>query len=195
MKPNSEVRGGDKLEKRLIEIQKRLMSKKRVLVGLPASSGNYEDGASIVVIGATHEFGGEISHPGGTSYGYRTQEDAETGKVSFLAKGEGFMVLGVTKPHKIVIPERSFLRAPLRQNKDNLKKAFASLARQVAQGKITAYQMLDQVGSRAVGYCKEAIESGISPPNARSTIRSKGSSTPLVDEGIMKNTLTHIVED
>ncbi|MEY8709497.1 hypothetical protein [Mangrovibacter phragmitis] len=155
MKVNTEVRGGEKLAKKLKQIQDRLTSKKRVLIGLPAGSGIYEDGAPIAVIGAVHEFG---------------SADGRT-------------------------PERSFLRVPLRQNVDNIKKGFASLSRQVTRGEISAFQMLDQMGARAAGYCKEAIETGIAPANAPSTIKRKGSATPLIDKGILKNAITHVVED
>lgn len=55
--------------------------------------------------------------------------------------------------------------------------------------------MLDQMGARAAGYCKEAIETGIAPANAPSTIKRKGSATPLIDKGILKNAITHVVED
>ncbi|MGP2977758.1 hypothetical protein ACTVLL_11495 [Serratia nevei] len=155
MKINAEVRGGEKLAKKLKQIQDRVTSKKRVLVGLPAGSGNYEEGAPIVVIGAVQEFGS--------------------------ADGR--------------VPERSFLRVPLRQNQDNIKKGFAALSRKVVKGEISAFQMLDQMGARAVGYCQEAIETGISPANAPSTIKRKGSATPLIDKGILKNKITHVVED
>lgn len=155
MKMNTEVRGGEKLAKKLKQIQDRLTRKKRVLVGLPAGSGNYEDGAPIVVIGAVQEFGS--------------------------ADGR--------------IPERSFLRVPLRQNVDNIKKGFAALSGQVSRGDISAFQMLDQMGARAVGYCQEAIETGIAPANAPSTIKRKGSATPLIDKGILKNAITYVVED
>ncbi|EPN2806523.1 hypothetical protein ACTWOG_004253 [Serratia marcescens] len=155
MKINAEVRGGEKLAKKLKQIQDRVTSKKRVLVGLPAGSGNYEEGAPIVVIGAVQEFGS--------------------------ADGR--------------VPERSFLRVPLRQNQDNIKKGFAALSRKVVKGEISAFQMLDRVGARAVGYCQEAIETGISPANAPSTIKRKGSATPLIDKGILKNKITHVVED
>ncbi|MBZ7262482.1 hypothetical protein FMK81_13295 [Klebsiella oxytoca] len=155
MKINTEVRGGEKLAKKLKEIQDRITAKKRVLVGLPAGSGNYDEGAPIVVIGAVQEFGS--------------------------ADGR--------------VPERSFLRVPLYQNIDNIKKGFAALTSQVTRGEISAFQMLDQIGARAVGYCVEAIEGGIEPANAESTIRRKGSSTPLIDTGILKSKITHIVED
>ncbi|AHM74335.1 hypothetical protein [Yersinia hibernica] len=93
------------------------------------------------------------------------------------------------------IPERSFLRVPLRQNQDNIKKAFRVLTAQVTRGEITAFQMLDQIGLRAVGYCQEAIEAGIQPGNADATIAAKGSATPLVNHGTLKGAITHVVED
>jgi hypothetical protein len=93
------------------------------------------------------------------------------------------------------VPERSFLRVPLHQNQDNIKKAFRSLTGQVTRGEITAFQMLDQIGARAAGYCQEAIETGIAPENAPSTIAAKGSSTPLINHGSLKGAITHVVED
>lgn len=93
------------------------------------------------------------------------------------------------------IPERSFLRVPLRQNQDNIKKAFRALTGQVTRGEITAFQMLDQIGARAVGYCQEAIEAGIQPKNADATVAAKGSATPLIRHGDLKGALTHVVED
>lgn len=194
MKMRAEVRGGNKIAQKLKQIQDRVMARRRVLVGLPAGSGE-QDGTPLVVIGAAHEFGATIQHPGGTAYGYRDENDASDGKVRFLKKGQGVMQLGVTGPHTITIPERSFLRVPLRQNQDNIKKAFRSLTGKVTRGEITAFQMLDQIGARAAGYCKEAIETGIAPANAPSTIRAKDSSTPLINHGFLKGEITHVVED
>ncbi|MEL0577058.1 hypothetical protein AACK17_00705 [Pectobacterium punjabense] len=155
MRINAETRGGNKIAQRLKQIQDRVMAKRRVLVGLPAGSGNYEDGAPIAVIGAVQEFGS--------------------------ADGR--------------VPERSFLRVPIRQNQDKIKKAFRALTGAVVRGEITAFQMLDQIGGRAAAFCSEAIESGIQPANADSTIQRKGSSTPLVEHGRLKRSITHVVED
>ena len=58
---------------------------------------------------AIHQYGGIINHPGGTSYGYKTEKDASEGKISFLKRGEGYVELGVTKPHQIVIPPRPYI--------------------------------------------------------------------------------------
>lgn len=155
MRIRAEVRGGTQLERRLREYVERLTTRRRVLVGIPAGTGNYDDGAPVAVIAAVQEFGS--------------------------ADGR--------------VPERSFLRVPLRQNQDNIKRAFRLLTERVARGEMTMFQMLDKIGSRAAGYCIEAIEAGIAPANAESTVKAKGSSTPLVNHGRLKGAITHVVED
>lgn len=93
------------------------------------------------------------------------------------------------------IPERSFLRVPIRQNLPELTKTMRMLLKQVVNGNLTVRQMFDSVGERAVGYSVEAISAGIQPPNAPSTIRQKGSSQPLVDSGRLLQSLTYVVEE
>ena len=56
-----------------------------------------------------HQFGGTINHPGGTAYGFKTENDAKSDKFSFLKAGEGYMVLGQTQPHQIRIPPRPYM--------------------------------------------------------------------------------------
>lgn len=58
-------------------------------------------------LGAVHEFGATINHPGGTSYLIK-----EDGTAQFVPKEKG-KNLPKTKPHQIIIPTRSFLRMPL----------------------------------------------------------------------------------
>ncbi len=58
---------------------------------------------------AIHQYGGIIKHPGGTEYGFQTKADAAKGKVLFLKKGSGYMVLGKTRPHEIEIPARPYM--------------------------------------------------------------------------------------
>lgn len=154
MKFTSEIHGGNNYTNELKRIKERI-NNKRVLVGLPAGTGNYDDGTPIVIIGAIHEFG----------------------------SADG------------LIPERSFLRVPLQQNQDNIKRAFKALTGEVLRGEITTLNMLNQIGARAVGYCQEAIEDGIPPANAESTVKNKGSSTPLIDKGILKDSITHFIGD
>lgn len=65
-------------------------------------------------LGAIHEFGATINHPGGQPY----YIDEKTGQCRFVKKdselGQKLIAKGqVTKAHQIVIPTRSFLRMPL----------------------------------------------------------------------------------
>lgn len=93
------------------------------------------------------------------------------------------------------IPERSFLRVPLRSNRDKFAKTFRNQIPQVISGEITMLQLMEQLGASAESVPQEAISAGIAPPNAPSTIRRKGSSTPLVDKGRLRQAVTHVVED
>ena len=90
----------------------------------------------------------------------------------------------------IGVPERSFIRAPLAANVDKYKKAMEWFAGRVGGGKLTNDQALAQLGHMAVGDIQTAIERGISPANAISTIKKKGSSTPLIDTGRLRQSIT-----
>lgn len=59
-------------------------------------------------LGAVHEFGADIKHPGGTPY-----KILENGKAQFVNKKDG-SGLPITKAHSIKIPQRSFLEKPLK---------------------------------------------------------------------------------
>lgn len=65
-----------------------------------------KSGLTNAKLGAVHEFGADISHPGGTPY------KIVDGKARFVKKSEG-EGLPVTKAHNITIPQRSFLQMPL----------------------------------------------------------------------------------
>lgn len=91
------------------------------------------------------------------------------------------------------IPERSFLRVPLRANKQTYATILEKGLPSVIQGASSLYQIMNQMGARAVGDSQQAISEGIPPPNAPSTIRQKGSSTPLIDEGTLWQSITWVV--
>ncbi len=92
------------------------------------------------------------------------------------------------------IPERSFLRVPLRANQETYRKIIARGLQDVVEGNASLNQVFNQVGARAAGDSQEAISAGIPPPNAQSTIERKGSSTPLIDTGRLRQSITHVVE-
>lgn len=94
------------------------------------------------------------------------------------------------------IPERSFLRVPLRSNQDLFAKIFVNELPRVVNGELTMLQLMNEVGARAAGESQEAISSGIMPPNAPSTIRQKGSSTPLIGKnGRLWQSITWVVQE
>lgn len=155
MKLKTSVSGGDRLGTKLRQIRERLMKNSGVLVGLPAGTGSYEDGAPIAVIGAVHEFG----------------------------SADG------------TIPERSFLRVPLRQNAEDFKAVWRAQISKVVEGELSMHQVMSQLGARAVAVSQEAISEGIAPGNAESTVKRKGSSKPLIDTGQLRQSITFIVED
>lgn len=195
MKAKTKVTGGQAVIAHIRELREKFARKNSVLVGVPKGKGSYEDGTKIAVIAAVHEFGGKIKHPGGTSYGYMTEEDAREGRVRFLPKGQGFMELGKTQPHAIGMPERSFLRVPLRADQKKFASTFSKSIPDVVRGTLTMEQMLERVGAQGAATVQEAISAGIDPANAPSTVERKGSSTPLMGEtGNLRGSITYVIE-
>lgn len=188
----SSVKGIQEVKKALQdELQKLSGGNQVVLVGLPEGEGEAESGMTIAQIGAVHEFGADINHPGGTSYGYKTKKDAEDGKVRFLKKGDGFMELGETGPHVISIPARPWLEPGV---EDGLQQYLDVIEDGIADG-LDKDTILEQVGVMAVGHVQQKIVDVKTPPNAPSTIKNKGSSNPLVDKGVLGQSVSFLLSD
>jgi len=96
---------------------------------------------------------------------------------------------------KAGIPERSFLRVPLRSAQDELAKVFRQLMKQVAAGDLTFDQALNQLGAKGASISQEAISEGINPANKPATVARKGSSKPLIDTGALRQAITWVVRD
>lgn len=90
----------------------------------------------------------------------------------------------------IGVPERSFIRAPLNANALKYKKAFEWVAEQCANKKMELDKGLSQIGFMMLADIQKTIEAGIPPPNAPSTIKQKGSDTPLIDTGRLRQSIT-----
>lgn len=90
------------------------------------------------------------------------------------------------------VPERSFIRATIDIYQAQLQRMAAKLGQGVVLGAFTAGQALELLGEHTIGLMKERINAHIPPPNAASTIRRKGSSTPLIAQtGQVKNSLSY----
>jgi len=87
--------------------------------------------------------------------------------------------------NSVTIPERSFIRMPLETGQDDIEKSVKpKLKALMEKGDIKGIFKL--IGVAGEARIQEAFASGGFgewPPNAKSTIRQKGSSQPLIDIG------------
>lgn len=94
---------------------------------------------------------------------------------------------------KIVIPERSFIRSTMIENSKRYESLVKRMLNLILDGKLDAPKALALIGEKITSDMKRKIERGVPPANADSTIAAKGSSTPLVDHGQLKNSITYEV--
>lgn len=99
------------------------------------------------------------------------------------------------------IPARSWNRAWVDENRALVQQWTRRLARQVIQGKITEQQALGQLGSLIEAGMKGRIQKHIDPPLEESTKKArarrfkhgKSGDVPLMDLGLMANSIVHEV--
>ena len=81
------------------------------------------------------------------------------------------------------VPARPFLSITLAKNRAKIAKAGEMLL-----------DNPDLLGAYVVGLVQETIADGVPPPNSPATIAAKGSDTPLIDTGILRQSITYEVE-
>lgn len=92
------------------------------------------------------------------------------------------------------VPERSWLRGWFDENRAWIQEEIKKATKAVLEGRLTEERALDLLGMKFVGSIKERISGGGAlAPNSPETIRRKGSSVPLVDEGRFIGSITHEV--
>lgn len=187
---NLELIGFQELQDELSKELAALRSDKVVTVGIHEEAGDVESGdLTMASLGAINEFGADIKHPGGTSYGYASKAAADRDEVRFLKAGSGYMELGVTKPHDINIPARPWLEPGVASATPEVLLTIQD----GVEGGQSMDQILEAVGVVAAAAVKIYMTELKTPPNAASTIRKKGSSNPLIDSGAMRQSVTHQV--
>lgn len=87
-------------------------------------------------------------------------------------------------------PMRSWLRAWIDENQEGIRAVQRTEYAKVLRGAQTKDQALARIGLWIVGQIQARIAAGIAPANAESTIRQKGSSTPLIDTGQARSSIT-----
>lgn len=85
---------------------------------------------------------------------------------------------------QVQIPSRPFIRNALRDNKKKYKKMIEKGLKQIIYGKMTAKQLLDQLGTVAVSDIQKSAIKLKTPENAPVTIWNKNSKNPLINSGM-----------
>ena len=85
------------------------------------------------------------------------------------------------------IPARPFLDVSIAQKQGDL---MARVNSDLRRG-LTPDKAMDRLGARAVGIVQKYITDLRTPPNSPRTIARKGSSNPLIDTGLMRQSVTY----
>lgn len=99
----------------------------------------------------------------------------EYGTINF----EGWNALGITAD----------------SSQDKVAQMLSSGLVRIVSGRDSTRAVLNRVGIFVSGETKKFITSISSPENALSTINKKGSSNPLIDTGVWRNSVKHEVRD
>jgi hypothetical protein len=92
------------------------------------------------------------------------------------------------------MPSRSFIRAWFDEKAGELRGDMRKLMVLVVAGKMSKEQALELIAVRAVGQIQERMAAGVPPPNFPTTVARKGSSTPLIDTGQLRASITSRVD-
>lgn len=157
--------GWDEIMKNLVKLPE-----KKVKIGIQAN-----ENSELLQYANVQEFGAEIDHPGGTAFGFKFKKDVEANKISFLKKGQGFLVLGITKPHKINIPSRPFIRQTFDKRLAELAEIGFDFAQKTIDGQLKPKAALELWGDKLVSFIRSEVTEGNNfVANAPATIRQKG---------------------
>jgi len=91
----------------------------------------------------------------------------------------------------INIPERSFMRAGFDTRKEQLINTAEKLLNQAMLLEIEPEVALETIGVQMQTTIQEYLTNVNAPPNHPLTIRRKGSSNPLIDEGRLRSAITY----
>lgn len=92
------------------------------------------------------------------------------------------------------VPRRSFLRDWMDENADMVAEDFRQATKAVFAGKMSYEKAANILGVKYVALIQKRIVDGLNPANAPSTIAAKGSSTPLIDTGVLKASIKYALQ-
>jgi hypothetical protein len=190
--PDIGVAGGDRLDRALAEIARRIGSDPHVNVGF-LENATYPDGTSVAYIAAIQEFGGTWPMPARTQTIYRkvlkNGNFARDGRF-VKRKDSNFATEHEVEAHTITIPARPFFRRMIAAKKAEWGPATAKALKAKDYDSLAA---LEVVGTAVAGQLQQSIRDLTDPPLAQSTIAKKKFSKPLIDSGDMLRAVDHEV--
>ncbi|BEM41647.1 hypothetical protein [uncultured Serratia sp.] len=149
-----------------------------VAVGVPAAKNAARGETNNATIAAVHEFGAVIQ---------------VTPKMRGFLHHAGIHLKADTA--QITVPERSFLRSTVAENKAAAASFLARGINAALTGDADIKTPFDALGRNMAGLAQRKIQSGIAPPLSAATIARKGSSKPLIDSGQLVQSITWEVRD
>lgn len=154
----------------------------RTTIGIQGTEASADhNGISNANLGAVHEFGASIDHPGGTAF-YPGE--------GFISNASATPDMPRTGPHRIEIPQRSFLGSTFDINRGTYERMIDDGVGRAIDEKTSPRNAFALTGEKYLADVRNAINSGIAPALKQATIDRKRSSKPLVDTGQLKGALT-----
>lgn len=89
------------------------------------------------------------------------------------------------------IPSRPFLRNSVDNNMDKISDNMEAWCNKVLHGEMQAHELMTNMGMLMKGLIQEEIVKGNFEPNKPATIQKKGSDKPLIDSGIMRESVNY----
>ena len=117
------------------------------------------------------------------------------GKDEAQHQGTDETVVEIATKHEfgIGVPQRSFIAGWVDDAGSEVKEGLERFAGRVERPE-DLHQAMERFGLWVVGQMQLRISRGIAPPNSPVTIERKGSSTPLINTGQLRSSITHEVE-
>jgi hypothetical protein len=111
--------------------------------------------------------------------------------------GEGATNVDVATFHEfgLGVPRRSFIADYVDENNTDIAEKIRKTGKLIIKRELTPEQAFGRLGLYIQGEIQQRIADGIAPPLSEMTIERKGSSTPLIDTGQLRSSITYEVDD
>lgn len=180
------------VDKGMSQIMAQMLAAEGQVVDIGVFGGRAGTGATLVARTASGGTIGVFRGRAGTGGGAKKASIAEVAGYNEFGtkktKTFGPMITLTT----VGIPPRPFMRTAFDRHQAKYEKALQAGAKRIVEGKDTPEGVLTKVGLKAKNDQIRSITSAKTwaTPNRPSTIAKKGSSSPLIDTGTMRNAIT-----